>query len=450
MKKILVCLLSALLLLSLAACGVPREEHEPFTAYEIGHLTLEQTAAQSFRFRVEAEGAEKLYISRSDAFDASVGEIAFTEQDGTFVFEQDLAAGDYFLYAVRGEERAVLPFTVPAMQPRAVRSGSLMQIRFEIDGGIGWSSFIDPNGKNVYKSDKTVYDDTAVAVGKNLSITTEFVTDRNYDAEKPYYFVVFEGKNGQMTYISYALTDTDTLFSSLSATFAGQGGAPVLSVSGTAAAAGYVAGVHSASGEEELGTQASAAGDFTVVCDLSAMTEAGIWYDARLYDAQTGQYFDLPYTAADGSTLTVGGRTYAFYDFEGQLKVAFAQQRGDLSDAFSSLSLTLAERDGKPVLTLTGNAAEQKTVSLAVRKDSVAYATAEGVWNGQTVTLSADLSRLSHTGNWYDIVVTVDGAEYDVFENSLPPLGGQINVNGHVYAFRSWEGVVKIAYDPTE
>lgn len=449
MKKILVCLLSALLLLSLAACGVPREEHEPFTAYEIGHLTLEQTAAQSFRFRVEAEGAEKLYISRSDAFDVSVGEIAFTEQDGAFVFEQDLAAGDYFLYAVRGEERAVLPFTVPAMQPRAVRSGSLMQVRFEIDGGIGWSSFIDPSGKNVYKSDKTVYDDTAVAVGKNLSITTEFVTDRNYDAQKPYYFVVFEGKNGQMTYISYALTDTDTLFSSLSASLAEQDGTPVLRVSGNAVQAGFVAGVHSASGEEVRGTQASAAGDFTVVCDLSAMTEAGIWYDARLYDAQTGQYFDLPYAAADGSSVTVGTRTYSFCDFQGQLKVTFAQARGDLADVLSSPSLTLAVQDGKPVLTLQGSAAQAGAVSLSVSKDGVAAAQAQGTWADGKVTVAVDLSPLSHAGNWYDIVVVADGAEYDVFETGLPPLGTQINVNGHVYAFRSWEGVVKIAYDPT-
>ena len=225
--------------------------------------------------------------------------------------------------------------------------------------------------------------------------------------------------------------------------------AAVLTVTGLSQNAGYVPGVHSASGELVLGTQGGQAGEFSVACDLTAMTEAGIWYDVRLYNLATGQSFDLPSSCADLSTaLTAGSREYSFQEYEGLLKVTFSQQRGDLADALTSPSFTLSAQEDAPCLTLTAKAEAGRQVTLEIRKDGLAAVTVSAASDG-TVSLTADLSSLNAKGNWYDIIVTVDGTEYDV-RTATAAYDGQLALGGHVYAFREWEGVLKIAYDPTE
>ena len=87
-------------------------------------------------------------------------------------------------------------------------------------------------------------------------------------------------------------------------------------------------------------------------------------------------------------------------------------------------------------------------MTLEIRKDGLTAVTVSAASDG-TVSLTADLSSLNAKGNWYDIIVTVDGTEYDV-RTATAAYDGQLALGGHVYAFREWEGVLKIAYDPTE
>lgn len=448
MKKLITGILLALCLLAAAGCGGTRDTGEKYVAYEIGHVTIMQNAPNGYAFTVEAEGADSIRISRTDR--AEDGQAVTFEQQGTDCsFSCTLAEGDYFLFVGSGEKTAMLPFTIPKMQPSVQLSERALQLSFGVDGATSWSSFIDPNGKSVYKSAKNVFDDTAVLVREGMAITADSVSDREYDASMPYYYVVFEGKNGKMTYIGSAVSALETEFSSLSASLSVQAGAAVLTVTGLSQNAGYVPGVHSASGELVLGTQGGQAGEFSVACDLTAMTEAGIWYDVRLYNLATGQSFDLPSSCADLSTaLTAGSREYSFQEYEGLLKVTFSQQRGDLADALTSPSFTLSAQEDAPCLTLTAKAEAGRQVTLEIRKDGLAAVAVSAASDG-TVSLTADLSSLNAKGNWYDIIVTVDGTEYDV-RTATAAYDGQLALGGHVYAFREWEGVLKIAYDPTE
>lgn len=449
-KKIIVCIISVLCAFALAACAAARDPQEKYVAYEIGEVTIMQNSPESYEFRVQAQDAEKIVISRSDKLTGNESSIPFTQENGLCIFDCALAEGDYFLYVTGGGKTAVLPFTVPKMQPRLVRNGNVAQILFEVDGGTSWSSFIDPNGKNVYKSANNVFDESAVAVSENISITTTSVNDRNYDAATPYYYIVFDGKNGQMTYVSSAVCEFETEFTSVSASISAANGGAVLTVTGTAANGGYVAAAHSASGELILGEIPCEAGEFTLTCDLSGMTEAGIWYDVRLYNLYTGQRFDLPATsAATQEEVEAGERTYSFQNYEDLLKITFAAERGDAADKIDGLSLSLSVEDNKPLLTITGKADADDVISAEIRTDNAAVVSAKDEGDGTQVYVQLDLSALTVAGRWYDIILTVDGVEYDVFE-STASTEGQISANGHIYNFQDWEGVVKVACDPTE
>ncbi len=288
-----------------------------------------------------------------------------------------------------------------------------------------------------------------VAVSEDISITTSSVNDRDYDASAPYYYIVFEGKNGQMTYVSAALSDFDTEFSSVTASLsAGESGA-VLTVAGTAKNAGYVAAAHSASGELVLGGEACDAGEFSVTCDLSQMTEPGIWYDVRLYNLYTGQRFDLASSCAQTSgEIEVGDRIYSFQVYDDLLKVTYSEKRGDASDVIGDLTMTLTAEDGTPYLTISGTAEEGIALSAAICTDNAQVVSAQNAGTGGTVSIRIDLSALTIAGRWYDLIITADGAEYDVYSSSAS-LNGQIYANGHIYNFQDWEGVVKVACDPT-
>ncbi len=449
MKKLIVCILSALCLFAFTACADEREPQERYTAYEIGHVTILQNAPETYEFRVEAEGAESIRISRSDMLSGSETAIPFTQENGVCTFDYALTEGDYFMFVSDGSGTAMFPFTIPKMSPRIVNTGSVVQILFEVDGATSWSSFIDPNGKNVYKSAKNVFDESAVAVSEDISITTSSVNDRDYDASAPYYYIVFEGKNGQMTYVSAALSDFDTEFSSVTASLsAGESGA-VLTVAGTAKNAGYVAAAHSASGELVLGGEACDAGEFSVTCDLSQMTEPGIWYDVRLYNLYTGQRFDLASSCAQTSgEIEVGDRIYSFQVYDDLLKVTYSEKRGDASDVIGDLTMTLTAEDGTPYLTISGTAEEGIALSAAICTDNAQVVSAQNAGTGGTVSIRIDLSALTIAGRWYDLIITADGAEYDVYSSSAS-LNGQIYANGHIYNFQDWEGVVKVACDPT-
>ncbi|MFA5481215.1 MAG: hypothetical protein WC282_02390, partial [Bacilli bacterium] len=83
-------------------------------------------------------------------------------------------------------------------------------------------------------------------------------------------------------------------------------------------------------------------------------------------------------------------------------------------------------------------------------------------WNGSTnVTLATclnqagsderfvfafDLRLLVESGNYYDIVLSIDGVKSDMTTDMAINIARTIAYEGRQYYFRSWEGLLKIVF----
>ncbi len=459
-----------LFLLLLWACMLTActQQEEKFTALGIEQVQVIQNASTSYTIAVTTEATQEegqVYFTRYDKLRASDTPIPVSREGNTYTFQAQVPTGEYFVWVKTPSATAMMSVSIPKMSPyvtvadAAGGGGRYAQVFYEIDGSTSWSSFVDPEGKNIYKSSSKQFDGTAVAVAENIPILDGSSVDPGYDESSPYYYVVFKGKNGLLTFISYPLVEESRLFSEIAVSLQRLETRPTLCVDiavGEAAQTGaYRLVVKSpATGEAYYGPERTAKdGRISLHLDVGPLEKSGVWYDIAIEDVAMGRLINLRSEMSDGSYLVFGDRNYSFKEWEGILKLNFDM----VMNAYTVESATLTPGpDGQPILTVTGTylpTTDPGSLQLAIRyecggedKASVALvqnsSTEDGVFR-----FIFDASLMTASGNWHDIDILYNGTYYTLYDSVVADMAVTVQYNGKTYSFKEWSHNLKLNFE---
>ncbi|MFT4284617.1 MAG: hypothetical protein QM598_07275, partial [Protaetiibacter sp.] len=143
---------------------------DPYVASGVHELRVVQQGAHSYDvgFAVPEEleaDADHLRVQLTDTPDYradAATDVDFTVEGGRIqLATTQLDAGDHYLWVVAGDDRASATVTIPDMAPRVWLDGDIPNLEFDQAGDSSWSSYVDPEGNNVYRSSTPAFDDTA-------------------------------------------------------------------------------------------------------------------------------------------------------------------------------------------------------------------------------------------------------------------------------------------------
>ncbi len=462
MKKYALLLLLVTLCL-LAGCA---EEESRFVALGIEHVQVIQNSAISYTVTVTAEETDEeaaVYFTRYDKLKDSDIPVEAVKDGSSYRFTANVPTGEYFVWVKTASATAMMSVSIPKMSPYvtvgdAAGGGKYAQVFYEIDGGSSWSSFVDPEGKNIYKSTNNKFDSSAVPVAENVSILDGSSTDPAYSSDSPYYYVVFQGKNRMLTFISYPLVEENLLFSSVAVSLQRLETRPTLCVdisTGENSNPGqYRLVVKSpTTGENYYSQPASAVdGKIALQLDVGAVQHSGVWYDIAIEDVAMGRLINLRSTMSDGSYVIFDGRNYHFKEWEGILKLNFDM----VLTAYTVESATLtADESGKPVLTVTGaylSGVDPNALKLAIRYEAGGEdkATVELLSNISTepgvFKFVFDVTKLTAAGTWHDIDILYNGNYYTLYDTVVADMGVTVEYGGKTYSFKEWSHNLKLNF----
>lgn len=346
MKHIrLTALILSLLLLcgAFAACAQKSPNRgDPFVAYEIESMRFVMTGANTYEVAMTANIGEELqiYVTDTDLLDMDQAYRVDAQKVGEeYRFTLDAAAmerltrrsKDLYFWAVSGEREALLPITLPSINPflQVNEEEQTAVLYFGLDGDTSWSSYCDPSGKSVYRSASATWDDSAECVDAGIEILAETCADWNYDAAKPYYYLVLTAKNGAATFVSYPLGGSgenivlDGPFRVLSVAFTADGENGTFVIDGR-----YAEGTQIGVRINNVDAHVTASdGYFKAEYSLASLTQKGKWYDIHVYYA-AGKYEDIDISKTSvnmNRTLDTATRSYALAEWENALKVYFEE-----------------------------------------------------------------------------------------------------------------------------
>ncbi|MFT4123652.1 MAG: GDSL-type esterase/lipase family protein, partial [Microbacteriaceae bacterium] len=257
----------------------------------------------------------------------------------------------------------------------------------------------------------------------------------------------FEQYDGDL---KVTFTATPVVTSVTAATIADVDGVPTLTVTG-----GYSGTtgddlflrIRTSAQTVDVANTATADGQLLFRYDLSQLTEADVWYDLLVGVTSTGQLEDLDQGVADlDGTLETGGRSYAFHEWDGDLKVAFS----DVAVAVTATAAEIVDVDGVATLRVTGTVSGtgNDDVYLRVRSGSEVYDVADTATDSGTALFEFDAAQLSTAGTWYDLLVGVTStSELTDLPSDIADLDTSVTASGRAYGFHEWDGALKISFD---
>ena len=440
---------------------------EKYEVVGIDFVSMTQTGSHTYDLDVtlEEKFADnddlKIYFSKNDTFDKEKSDELVYEKQEDNIFR--IAAvtyepGDYFLYVEADGEIGTYPITVPKMSPKTWMNGEIVNIEMEVDGNTSWSSFIDPEGKNVYRSASPVFDDTAKALEENIDILTSSYSDKTATKDEPYYYLVFNGKNGKFRYISAPLFYQATQ-GEVELNMYEKNGKPYLSIEGTLYAVSEEAErvmqlrVGNYDGDDPTSTftvdNSYKGGDktaFKFVVPMKKLKAASNNLCIFLTENGTMCEWSINTEGIDLTkyTITSGDAVYGLTD-ENALKIT------RLVDAFEDISVKLGTSGKKAVLKLDGTlkygigGEDYQLVITAT--DGQQYVAENKVNEGKRFSFEFQLSQLYSTGIWYDIQVKCvnEIAYYDI-PASAANMEESVTVGENKYNFEEYGGLLKINY----
>lgn len=314
-----------------------KEKEEGYHGIHVRNFTFEQRLANTYDFTFTLSHFDKnmnFYLTREQEEYQEEDLITYETVREMYTFSSEILAGDYTLYMVLGDLFGEFNFTIPKMNPKVETQtdGSIL-IDFGFDHATSWSSYCDPYGKNIYRSSKIRYDETAELVNIDtdgnpypIYIVDESFTDNHPNDDKPVYFLVLTSKNKLGTIISYPLMVKERLIADVHASLIVKDDQPTLAVKPTLISPVthemFQLVVKDNVDEVHLIEYDSVDGDGTFYFDLTNLLVKGRWYDILLEYKTTANRYDLLKEDADLSQqITVGGNTYEFKEWEGLLKV---------------------------------------------------------------------------------------------------------------------------------
>ncbi len=424
-------------------------DHVNITQKSWGHYRLEATLATD-------ESNPSFYLTTTDKWDPERALTVADHSQDEYAFDLEVDPGDCYLWVTASGKSGLLPLTIPAFAPRLEVEGTTANIHFNLDTATSWSSFCDPYGKAVYRSDKPTFDATAEQVNVTATgvvdpiyILTDSYIDGDYDETKPYYFLVMDGKNGLTRFVSHPLLSDERLFGVTSVTLGLEAGLPLMrleaALTGLTPADSFQLVIKDAANERhESANQATDALSFAF--DPRLIEKSGVWYDINIEDTDTGTLYDVDIESVTKNNITYFDRRFNFKEWEGSAKL------NQETLAYTHVEADLALMETDPYLIVSGHKDADATAELRM-----AY------WNGEeTVWLSTspnldtseerfrfecDLSALNQAGIYYDLVMVIDGVPSDLTGDMAVNIADTIGADGRDYAFRTWEGLLKIVYE---
>ncbi|MFT4283713.1 MAG: hypothetical protein QM598_02625, partial [Protaetiibacter sp.] len=254
--------------------------------------------------------------------------------------------------------------------------------------------------------------------------------------------------NGQL---KVAFTDVSRSVAVSAAELVDVSGVPTLRVTGTVSGTGNADAflrIRTGSTSIDVPNTSATAGEALFEYELSGLAQAGTWYDLLVGITSTGTLVDVPAATADQSqTLALGGRSYAFHEYAGDLKVAF----DSTPVTVAPVSAELVDVAGVPTLRVTAGYSGTSAGDLFLRIRSGAQTV--DVPNSSAVAGDAvfayDLSGLTQAGTWYDLLIgaTSSGQLADV-RDTVANMSQTVSLGGRAYAFHEWGHDLKVSFDP--
>lgn len=440
---------------------------EKYEIVGIDFVSMTQKGIHTYDFNVKLEEKFadskdiKIYFSKNDTFDKEKSdELNYTKlEDGTFEIDGvTYEPGDYFLYVISGGETGTYPITVPKMSPKTWMNGEIVNIEFEVDGNTSWSSFIDPEGKNVYRSAKKELDDSATALEENIDILTSSFADKKPKAEEPYYYIVFHGKNGRFQYVSAPLFYKASQ-GKIQAKMYEKNGKPYLELEGMLYAVSEDAErvmklrVGNFNGDDPTSTfmvdNSYKGGDktaFKFIVPMDKLKAAS--NNLCIFLTENGTMCEWSINASnlklESYSLSCGNVKYGLTD-ENALKIT------RMVDAYDEIHASLGTSEGKAILKVNGTLKygvggdDYQLVITAT--DGQQYVAENKVKEGKKFSFAFPLKQLYSTGIWYDIQVKCvnEIAYYDI-PSSVADMSETVIVGENKYEFKEYGGLLKINY----
>lgn len=417
------------------------------------NITLEE--------RFDTASDIKIYFSKNDTLDLEKSEVLnYTKlEDGTYEIDGvTYDPGDYFIFVTAGNETGTYPVTIPKMGPKTWMNGETVNIEFEVDGKTSWSSFIDPEGKNVYRSASTTFDETARPMEENIDILTSSFADANPSKDEPYYYIVFNGKNGKFRYISAPLFYNATQ-GEVSVDFHEKDNKPYLEIAGTLYSISEDAErvmqlrVGNFNGDDPTSTflveNSYKGGDKTAFkFDVPLEQLKAASNNLTLFLTENGTMCEWSINASNLDltkySIAGGNAKYGLTD-ENALKIT------RMVDAYENIKVSLGTSGKKAVLKVDGTLKygtggdDYQLVLTAT--DGQQYVAENKINEGNKFSFEFPLEQLYSPGIWYDIQVKCinEIAYYDI-ASSVADMEESVTVGEKKYTFEEYGGLLKVQY----
>ena len=310
------------------------------TNMQFEYINISTLAYDSYRFDVKpvtaTDGLEFYFGKNSQDYSEGSKVNSTNNGDGTYTITTEAYPGDIFFNCKSENVSGGLIISVPRMTPSVSVDTSVpeyvVNTSFGLNTATSWSSFCDPNGKNIYRSAKQVFDSTAEKVNVRngnddpIYITSETYVDMDADTAKPYYFFVMYGKGGVTRFVSSPITFKSDVIAngSESLTLITKSNLPILTYKATMLTADFTNArlVLKDNAYERYDTvNLSGTSSVSMELDLSQIEQTGVWYDILFEQGNGASYTVLDSAANTAQTITIGGRIYEFKEWEHILKV---------------------------------------------------------------------------------------------------------------------------------
>ena len=489
MKKIIrftLVTLVILLSLSLFGCSTIERLFLGGDDYNISDIVMTQTDVNEFKIEFTANcGRDDVQVYFTEGFRLSESvEPKEVEKTGSgrnvrFSFTGRYNLGeDYYLWLIYGEKEAKISITIPSMFPTiTVAEDGTATFNFNYTYGTSWGSFCDPTGKAVYKSESSVFDESATLIADGIDITEEHCV-LGADGLDGYFYSVSTAKEGLMKIISRPVMIYDSIIAEVDGISAKLTSDLMLQVDVEIDEGAEIADLV----DENLGLMIKSdiadeiylsnctysGGVATMSVDLTNLIFDGLWYDV-IITWNGAVVMDVPKVfngkQVDGlSTFKKDGILYYITSWapegapetEAMLKVYFEEDTTRFADEILRSYLVTFTTDPTPTLNVTVKLKDgiSKAPTLAITSgDKTMLVSAEGTINEDgTITYSLPVAEAMTTaGNWYDLRFFIDNTPYEMLKDSCITYANfaakyNDDANARVYEFKEWNGLLKLNY----
>ena len=455
--------------------------------YSISNVTLTQVGVDEFQIDFDVNcGRENVIIYLTEGFRLSESikpkQVTKTSQ-GTkthFSFTDKFnLAEDYYLWVVNGNKQAKTSITPPSMFPsiRMNDDGSAT-FEFKYTYDTAWGSFCDPTGKAVYKSDKPVFDSSAILIEEGIDITDEdCVIPAELVDTSCYYFSVSTAKEGKHKSISRPVMFFDELkgeVKELSSKITSDLKFEIaVEIPENSKFASEVADklqlIVKTNIADEIYVVDSVyeSGIATMSFDLTQLIFDGLWYDL-LFAWDGAVVMDVPQyfngrSIESASTVKKDGIIYSTVGWKAEtapaqselLKVYFEKDNTRFADQICKSYLVTFTTDPVPTLVVKATFKDDlsKLPVLAITAgDTTKIAYSEGTLNESDGSYTFEIpvsDALTSPDKWYDLRFFIGNDAYEMLKDSCityESFSTKYDGGSKRFEFREWNGFLKIMY----